>query len=46
MSRSLDAEPFGSLPDGRDAKIHTLDNGRLRVRITDYGARMVGHRGA
>ncbi|MBV9748734.1 MAG: galactose mutarotase [Acetobacteraceae bacterium] len=41
MSRSLGAEPFGSLPDGRDAKVHTLDNGRLRVRITDYGARMV-----
>ncbi len=41
MSLSLDAEPFGSLPDGRKANVHTLDNGRLRVRITDYGARMV-----
>lgn len=35
------AEPFGSLPDGRAATVHTLDNGRLRVRITDYGGRMV-----
>ena len=41
MSSSLEIEPFGSLQDGRAASVHTLDNGRLRVRITDYGARMV-----
>ena len=41
MPFSPQAEPFGSLPDGRAASVHTLDNGRLRVRITDYGARMV-----
>lgn len=35
------AEPFGTLPDGRAATVHTLGNGRLRVRVTDLGARMV-----
>ncbi len=34
-------QAFGSLPDGRPAFAHVLDNGRLRVRITDWGARMV-----
>ncbi len=41
MPSSQETEPFGSLPDGRAASVHTLDNRRLRVRITDYGARMV-----
>ena len=41
MPPSCETGPFGALPDGRAASVHTLDNGRLRVRITDYGARMV-----
>ncbi len=41
MPPSHDVQPFGSLPDGRAASVHVLDNGRLRVRITDFGARMV-----
>ncbi len=36
-------EPFGLLPDGRAATLFTLDDGRgLRVRLTDYGAIVVG----
>ena len=34
-------EAFGLLPDGRAASVHVLENERLRVRITDFGARMV-----
>ncbi len=41
MPSSHDVKPFGSLPDGRAASVHVLDNGRLRVGITDFGARMV-----
>ncbi len=41
MSSSPAAAPFGALPDGRATSVYTLDNRRLRVRITDYGARMV-----
>lgn len=41
MPARLAAAPFGRLPDGRAASLHTLENGRLRVRITDFGARMV-----
>ena len=41
MPSSLNAESFGPLPDGQATSVYTLDNGRLRVRITDYGARMV-----
>lgn len=32
---------FGTLPDGRPARLHTLENETLRVRVTDYGARLV-----
>ncbi len=32
---------FGTLPDGTAASLHTLQNDLLRVRVTDYGARMV-----
>jgi aldose 1-epimerase len=35
------AELFGQTPDGRSAMVYTLENSRLRVRITDYGGRMV-----
>jgi len=36
-------EPYGTLPDGRTATLFTLDDGRgLRVRLTDYGAIVVG----
>jgi len=35
------AELFGETPDGRSAMVYTLENSRLRVRITDYGGRMV-----
>jgi aldose 1-epimerase len=35
--------PWGKLPDGREASIYTLDNGKgLRVRISNYGALLVG----
>ena len=32
---------FGTLPDGTPASLHTLQNDRLRVCVTDYGARLV-----
>ena len=38
---ALPAEPFGTLPDGHETSLYTLQNDRLRVRITDYGGRMV-----
>lgn len=38
---ALPSEPFGQLPDGRAATLFTLENDRLRVRITDFGGRMV-----
>ena len=49
----LPSEPFGHTPDGQAARVYTLENSQLRVRITDYGGRMVsieapdrfGHRG-
>jgi aldose 1-epimerase len=34
-------QPFGRLPDGAAARLYTLENDRLRVRITDYGGRIV-----
>jgi aldose 1-epimerase len=34
-------EPFGTLPDGQATTLQTLQNDHLRVRITDYGGRMV-----
>ena len=41
MPPSTNVKAFGSLPDGRAASVHVLDNGRLRVQVTDFGARMV-----
>ena len=41
MTTPLPSEPFGQLPDGRAATLFTLENDRLRVRITDFGGRMV-----
>jgi aldose 1-epimerase len=38
---ALPAEPFGTLPNGHETTLHTLRNDQLRVRITDYGGRMV-----
>ena len=37
----LSSEPFGLMPDGRAATLYTLENAQLRVRITDFGRRMV-----
>jgi aldose 1-epimerase len=41
MMTPLPFEPFGPLPDGHHASLFTLENDRLRVRITDFGGRMV-----
>jgi aldose 1-epimerase len=41
MTIPLPSEPFGQLPDGRAAALFTLENDHLRVRITDFGGRMV-----
>jgi aldose 1-epimerase len=38
---ALQAAPFGLTPDGAPATVFTLENDRLRVRVTDYGGRMV-----
>jgi aldose 1-epimerase len=38
---TLPAEPFGPMPDGRGTSLYTLQNDRLRARITDFGGRMV-----
>jgi aldose 1-epimerase len=37
----LPVEPFGPMPDGSATSLFTLENDRLRVRITDFGGRMV-----
>jgi aldose 1-epimerase len=37
----MKTEPFGQTPDGRGATIYTLENARLRVRIADFGGRIV-----
>src|SRR5690242_13711839 len=34
-------EPFGRTADGREARLYTLQSDKLRVRITDFGGRMV-----
>lgn len=34
-------EPFGRTPEGEQASVYTIENEALRVRITDYGGRMV-----
>ena len=41
MTNTLPSEPFGELPDRRAARVFTLQNENLRVRITDFGGRMV-----
>jgi aldose 1-epimerase len=38
---ALPAEAFGTLPDGRETLLFTLQNDQIRVRITDYGGRLV-----
>jgi aldose 1-epimerase len=40
-SPALQPEPFGATPDGRAARLYTLENGVLRVGISDFGGRMV-----
>ncbi|MEI6676714.1 MAG: aldose epimerase family protein [Verrucomicrobiota bacterium] len=41
-TRTVTAEHFGTLPDGREVKIFTLTNAHgLRARITEYGAILV-----
>ena len=32
---------FGHLADGRDARLYTIEHGRVRAGITDYGASLV-----
>lgn len=34
-------EPFGHTPDGRAAALYTLQNEHIRVRVTDFGGRIV-----
>jgi aldose 1-epimerase len=41
MTISLPSAPFSQTPDGHDATLFTLENDHLRVRITDFGGRMV-----
>jgi aldose 1-epimerase len=41
MTTALPSESFGQMPDGRAAMLFTLENDHLRVRITDFGGRMV-----
>lgn len=38
---SLPAAPFGTTPAGSPAQVFTLESDALRVRITDFGGRMV-----
>ena len=38
---ALRSEPFGETPDGRAARLLTLENSVLRVAISDFGGRMV-----
>jgi aldose 1-epimerase len=35
------AELFGQTPDGQSAMVYTLESAHLRVRITNYGGRIV-----
>ena len=32
---------FGNLADGREARLYTIENGRLRAAVTSYGASLV-----
>ncbi|HEX5461669.1 MAG TPA: aldose epimerase family protein [Steroidobacteraceae bacterium] len=38
---TIPAESFGETPDGRLATVYTLESPQLRVRVTDYGGRVV-----
>src|ERR1051326_8790933 len=38
---STPGEPFGDTPDGYSTRLYTLENSALRVRITDFGGRIV-----
>jgi len=41
MTTLLPSQPFGRTPDGQAATLFTLQNDHLRIRITDFGGRMV-----
>ena len=32
---------LGKLADGREARLYTIENGRLLAQVTDYGASLV-----
>jgi hypothetical protein len=38
MTTALPSQPFGQSPAGRDAKLYTLENDRLRVRMVSIEA--------
>ncbi len=38
MSSSVKSMPFGTLPDGDQPRLFILDNGAMRVGLTEYGA--------
>jgi len=38
---SVSSQAFGQTPNGQTARVYTLHNAQLRVRITDYGGRVV-----
>lgn len=40
-AQRIPGEPFGKTPDGTTANLYTLTNEVLRVRITDFGGRVV-----
>lgn len=37
----MPAKPFGTLPDGRQASLYTLQNNGMTLTVTDYGCRVV-----
>ena len=41
MLADLSVEPFDRMSDGRDAALFTLENEWLKIRITEFGGRMV-----
>ncbi len=41
MRSELSRESFGQTADGRSATLHTLQTAELRVRVTNYGGRIV-----
>ncbi len=41
MPHTLPSQLFGPMRDGRETSLFTLENDHLRVRITDFGGRMV-----